>query len=98
VGRYGRLIYKKGIIDLLKLLDNRLIPRLAGGKETTLITSKFGPILLSNGLIFLNIRKRISTGRSTGPYIVPSRQNNTTRTGLSTCRKTTFLELYRKVK
>jgi len=73
VGRHGRLTYKKGIIDLLKLLDNRLVPRLASGKETTLVTSRFRPIFLSNRLIFPSIYKRINAGRITGPYIVPSR-------------------------
>jgi len=73
VGKYGRLTYKKGTIDLSKLLDDRLVPRSAGGKETTLVTSKFRPILLSNRLIFPSIRKRTSAGRSTGPYTVPSR-------------------------
>ncbi|KAL9101088.1 MAG: hypothetical protein Q9163_003618 [Psora crenata] len=38
VGRYGRLTYKKGTMDLSKLLDDQLLPRSADGKETMLVT------------------------------------------------------------
>lgn len=98
MGRHGRLIYKKGIIDLLKFLDNRLVPRSANAGETTLVTNKLGLIFSNNRLIYPNIRKKTSMGRNAGPYAVPSRQNNTKRTRLLTCRKKTFLETYRKVK
>ena len=76
VGKHGRLTYKKGIMDLSKLLDDQLVPRSAGRKETTLITGKFGPIFSGNRLIFPSIRKRTSAGRTAGPCAVPSRPNN----------------------
>ena len=42
VGRHGRLTYKKGTMDLSKLLDDQLLPRSADGKETMLVTGKLG--------------------------------------------------------
>ena len=59
-GKHGRLTYKKGTMDLSKLLDDQLVPRSAGGKETILVTCKFGPIFSGNGLIFPSIPKRTS--------------------------------------
>jgi hypothetical protein len=52
VGKHGRLTYKKGTIDLSKLLEDQFVPQSAGGKKTMLITFKFGPVFSCNGLIF----------------------------------------------
>jgi len=72
VARHDRLSYKKGTMDLSKLLDDQLVPRSAGGKESMPVTGKFGLIFSCNGLIFPSIRKRTSAGRTAGPCAVPS--------------------------
>ena len=45
VGRHGRLTYRKGTVDLSKLLDEQSIPRSAGGKENMLVTGKLVSLL-----------------------------------------------------
>ena len=93
VGRHGRLTYKKGTIDLSKLLDNRLVPRSAIARQTILVTGKSGTKFARNVLILASICKRTSAGRTAGPRSVTSGQNYVVRTGPSTCRKMTFLKL-----
>ena len=93
VGKHGRLTYKRGTMDLSKLLDDQVVSRSAGEKENMLVTGKFGTQFSRNRLIFASLRKQTSAGRTAGPCAVPSRQNNIARTRLSACRKTTFLEL-----
>jgi len=93
VGKHDRLTYKKGTIDLSKLLDNRLIPRSANAREITLVTSKFRLIFSSNGLTYPSIRKRTSARRTARSRSITLEQNYVVRTRLSTYRKMTFLEL-----
>lgn len=81
-------------MDLSKLLDDRLVPRSAGARETMLVTGKSVTKFTRNGLILASIRKRTSAGRTAGPRSVTPGQNYVVRTGPSTCRKMTFLELY----
>ena len=51
VGRHGRLSYKKGTVELSKLLDEQSVPRSAGGKESMLVSGKLGSLLSRTKLI-----------------------------------------------
>lgn len=93
VGRHGRLTYRKGTMDLSKLLYDQLVPRSAGAREAMLVTGKSGTKFASNGLILASIRKRTSAGQTAGPRSVTPGQDYVVGTGPSTCRKMTFLEL-----
>ena len=59
MNKHDRLIYKKKTINLLKLLNDQLISRLADEKKIMLIIDKFEFIFSDNKLIFSNICKRI---------------------------------------
>ncbi len=75
VGKHGRLTYKRGTMDLSKLMDDQLVPRSADGKESMLVTGKFGARFSGNGLILASVRKRTSARRTAGPCAVTARQS-----------------------
>ncbi len=75
VSKHGRLIYKRGTMNLSKLMNDQLIPRSADGKKFMLVMSKFEARFSGNKLILASVRKRTSARRTARPCAITARQS-----------------------